>query len=388
MALLLLAFGAVGHMVLWVSLVNRVHAFGIERRWIKLITLFCVAAWALVPIAVAATLLNQAGPKSIGARLSASPAAASYLAFCAILCLGSAIQRWLWSRHPERTAALLSNHTTHVRLPERAEPLTASGVPTWLARLPGNQILKIRTQEKELVIPRLVPAHDGLRIAHLTDLHMCGRVARAFFEHVIEEVNATAPDLIAVTGDLVEGDQFLSWIQSTLGRLRARYGVYYVLGNHDRRASEHALKSALEQAGLIHVGGTWRQITVDEAPLILAGNELPWYEPAADFSDCPGHKASAGPTRILLAHSPDQFLSAQANDVDLMMAGHLHGGQVRLPILGAITSPSHHGVRYVSGVFTAGNTVMHVSRGVGALTPLRIGCPPEVAVLVLRSTNR
>ena len=90
------------------------------------------------------------------------------------------------------------------------------------------------------------------------------------------------------------------------------------------------------------------------------------------------------PLRILLAHSPDQFRWAQANDIDLMLAGHLHGGQVKFPLLGAIASPSIYGVRYVAGVFRNSNTVMHVSRGVGSLTPLRIGCPPEVALLVLR----
>ena len=63
--------------------------------------------------------------------------------------------------------------------------------------------------------------------------------------------------------------------------------MYYVLGNHDRRANETRLKAALAEAGLIHVGGTWRQVTVRDAPLILAGNELPWYKPAADLSDCP-----------------------------------------------------------------------------------------------------
>ena len=119
-------------------------------------------------------------------------------------------------------------------------------------------------------------------------------------------------------------------------------------------------------------------------PLIVAGNELPWYRPASDFSACSNAEAIGRSMRLLLAHSPDQFGWAHANDVDLMLAGHLHGGQVRLPVLGAITSPSAHGVRYVSGVFARGNTVMHVSRGVGSLTPVRFGCPPEIAVLVLR----
>jgi predicted MPP superfamily phosphohydrolase len=90
----------------------------------------------------------------------------------------------------------------------------------------------------------------------------------------------------------------------------------------------------------------------------------------------------------LLAHSPDQFGWAQANEVDLMLAGHNHGGQVCLPLLGPIVAPSLHGVRYGSGTFRAGNTVMHVSRGTSSLTPLRWNCPPEIAVLTLRADGQ
>jgi predicted MPP superfamily phosphohydrolase len=120
-------------------------------------------------------------------------------------------------------------------------------------------------------------------------------------------------------------------------------------------------------------------------PFVLGVNELPWFEPASNFDVVPRHDESGLPLRILLAHSPDEFKWAQANEVDLMLAGHLHGGQVRLPLLGAIVSPSRYGVRYALGVFTAGNTVMHVSRGTGSLTPLRYNCPPEISLLTLNS---
>ena len=383
MAFFLLALGAVGHMVLWVAIINRVHGLGIKRRWVKLITVGCVAALVLAPVAVVAAIVTLVGPQTFATRLAAD-GAWGYVAFCAAVCVGSAIQRWYWWQHPERNSALLSNHTTHIRLPDSSDSFTSPGIPTWLSRIPGNQVLKIRTQEKELAIPRLNAAHDGLRIVHLTDLHMSGRITQAYYEHVVEEVNSVDADVVAITGDIVEGDRFLDWLAPTLGRLRARHGVYYVRGNHDRRASEGPLKAAMAATGIIHVGSTWRQVLVNDAPVIFAGNELPWHKPAADLSDSPERDSAGLPLRILLAHSPDQFRWAQANDIDLMLAGHLHGGQIRLPLLGAITSPSRHGVRYVAGVFTAGNTVMHVSRGAGALTPLRFGCPPEVSVLMLR----
>jgi hypothetical protein len=225
-----------------------------------------------------------------------------------------------------------------------------------------------------------------MRIAHLSDLHMSGRICREYFEQVAEQVNRREPDLVAITGDLVERERCLEWIPQTLGRLRAPGGVYYVLGNHDRNVDAGRLHAALAAAGLIHLGGHWRRILLRDAPLLLAGNELPWFGPAAEMSDCPPRDSHGLPLRILLSHSPDQFGWAQERDFDLMLSGHNHGGQVRVPLLGAILAPSRHGVRYSAGAFRGGNTVMHVSRGTSCLTPLRYNCPPEIALLVLRAT--
>jgi predicted MPP superfamily phosphohydrolase len=387
MALTLLIVGAVGHVVLWVALINRAHALGVARRWVNLMTLACLAAMGIAPLGVLAALYYQFEWDTTLTRLAAT-AAWTYVLLCAAICVVSILQRWYLSRHPERDATLLANHTSRITLDNTSETLSAPGIATWLSRLPGNQVLSICIQEKEVAIPRLAAAHEGLRIAHLTDLHMSGRLTRAFFEHVVDEVNRMAVDIVAVTGDIVEGNKFLESLPSTLGHLKSRYGVYYVLGNHDRRADETKLREALADAGLTNVGSTWVQIVVNGAPLVFAGNELPWYKPAADLSNCPNESNAGRPTRVLLSHSPDQFKWAQANDVDLMLAGHLHGGQVRLPLIGAVTSPSIHGVRYAAGLFTAGNTVMHVSRGISALTPLRYRCPPEIAILVLRSPPR
>ena len=91
------------------------------------------------------------------------------------------------------------------------------------------------------------------------------------------------------------------------------------------------------------------------------------------------------PFRLLLAHTPDLFPWAQQLDFDLMLAGHNHGGQIRLPWIGPLISPSRYGTRYASGLFQEGPTVMHVSRGVGGEHLLRWNCPPELALLVLES---
>jgi uncharacterized protein len=385
MYLAILILGALGHVILWVGLVNRVHGLGIARRWVKAFTAVSVALCFGLPVAIGAAIgVAPVGePNGIGAAL-----AWEYLSICAIVCVAAAIVRWHRCFHPERYGVLTSNHTTEINLADTASaPLTAPGLPTWLSRLPGNEVLDICIQEKCLAIPRLPRAYEGVRIAHISDLHMSGRITQAYFERVVDEVNRIEADLVAVTGDIVERDRCLDWLPSTLGRLEARDGVFFVLGNHDRHVQKQRLLAALADAGLHHIGGSWRKMTIRHTPVILAGNELPWFAPAADLRDAPPRGAQGLPLRILLAHTPDQLDWAQANDIDLMLAGHNHGGQVCLPLIGPIVAPSRHGVRYAGGTFRAGNTVMHVSRGTSSLTPVRWNCPPEIAVLILQASG-
>jgi predicted MPP superfamily phosphohydrolase len=386
-ALIILVLGAIGHVALWVEFVNRVHAFGIRRIWVDLLTLLCAALMCVIPPAIIVVLYGVVPLASPAYVDFMTTIAWCYLTVCAAFSIIEIVRRSVWKVQSGGRGALLSNHTSYVSMPK--QPLTAPGIPTWLARIPGNQVLKLRVHEKELAIPRLATLADPIRIAQISDLHMCGRIAREYFECMVDEVNALQPDLVAITGDIVEYEKCLSWIPSTLARLRASNGVYYVLGNHDRKVDELQLNSALAEAGLQHLGGMYCEISVRGIPLILAGNEIPWFRPAANLHGCPAHDDAGLPLRIVLAHSPDQFHWAQDNDVDLLLAGHLHGGQVCMPFLGAICAPSHFGVRYASGIFTRGNTVMHVSRGTGSLTPVRYNCPPEIAVLKLRrsSTN-
>jgi predicted MPP superfamily phosphohydrolase len=382
MLLAILLLGAIGHAVLWVGLVNRAHGLGARRFWVDVLTVLCILLFAGLPVAVAAALVWEWRFPPAGL---ASAIAWNYLSACTFVCVAAAMQRVYWRWHPERRGTLTANHTARINLREAlAGPLTAPGVSRWLSRLPGNEVLSIRVQEKYLAIPRLTPAYGGLRIVHISDLHMSGRIAKAYFDYVVDEVNRCDADVIAITGDLVERETCIAWIPSTLGRLQARDGVFYVLGNHDRHVPKDRLTAALTDAGLFHLGGHCRRVTVRHTPVILAGNELPWYGPAADFTGCAQRDTRGLPLRIVLAHSPDQFGWAVENEVDLLLAGHNHGGQVCLPILGPIVAPSLHGVRYAAGTFRAGNTVLHVSRGTSSLTPLRWNCPPEIAVLNLQ----
>jgi len=146
------------------------------------------------------------------------------------------------------------------------------------------------------------------------------------------------------------------------------------------------LTAALDAAGLVRLGR--REIEIGGRRLVLVGNELPWFplDAAVHASENSATTAvHAGALRVLLSHSPDQFAWAGRRGFDLMLAGHTHGGQIRLPLVGPLLAPSLHGVRYAGGTFHEGPTVMHVSRGLSCLHTLRWNCPPELALLVLRS---
>lgn len=284
--LTLLALGALGHAILWVAAVNRLHAVALNRKLMDVLTGLCGLAVALIPLVVAWAVLRGDG--------AVRNAAWSYVLVCAAICVLGLLHRLYTLLHPERTGTILANHTSHHRADDHLEePLTAPGIPTWLSRLPGNQVLNITVHEKQLAMPRLAAGHDGLRIVHLSDLHMSGRITKRYFEAVVEKVNTSQPDVIAITGDIVERRHCIDWIPETLGRLRAAGGVYYVLGNHDKKVNIEQLKKALADAGLIHVGGSCHPITVRGMPLVIAGNELPWFGPAADMSAVPRHNADS-----------------------------------------------------------------------------------------------
>src|SRR5207302_10716067 len=132
---------------------------------------------------------------------------------CALLSAVAAGQ-WMWWRfHPERRGNLISNHTVRLSIAGGdPELLAAPGLCRWLCRLPGNEVFSPWLQEKELVLPHLPRGHHGLRVVHLTDLHMSGRIAKTYFERVVEEVNRCEADLVLITGDIIERAECIDWV--------------------------------------------------------------------------------------------------------------------------------------------------------------------------------
>jgi predicted MPP superfamily phosphohydrolase len=381
---ILALLAASGHVAMSVYLNNRLHAQGWPRGLTKVLS---AASHTLTPVGAVAVawacIVWLPGVAGAGSASAAWWLLAAYVAVCGLVALGP-LPLSLWQRRAYRPpAALLSNHSTLLDLSQEPEAggLVGPGWRRWLVRLPGNEVLRVEINEKRLALPRLDPALEGLSIVHLSDLHFTGAIGRRFFERAVERANAMEPDFVAITGDLLDKTACIDWVPYTLGRLRARHGAFFVLGNHDLRVDWRRLRETLEDSGVVDLGGRSLVAQVNGRSVLLAGNELPWFSPAPSAPGEEGDEPCA--LRILLSHSPDQIDWARRHGFDLLLAGHNHGGQICLPVVGPVFSPSRYGVRYAAGVFERPPTLMHVSRGLSGKTPVRYGCPPELTRLVL-----
>lgn len=262
-------------------------------------------------------------------------------------------------------------------------------------------------------------AARSLRLLHLTDFHFGGGVPEAYYEWalstIMERVQGELnPDLILLTGDFLDHDDWRVVLSRQLRRLAAPHGVWFVLGNHDFRVDTAALRLALtEECGFTALGGKTQRLTLPAAnttqrpwQIELIGDEKPWGNEPERWKNSQTFPIAADDKsldlRIVLTHTPDQFrvwakrfqtletqpASATLGDSfairQLVLAGHTHGGQMCIPGIGPALTPCYHGVTFADGMFQKGSTLLHVPHGIAAQNPLRLFCPPEAVLLEWR----
>ncbi|MFZ4682607.1 MAG: metallophosphoesterase [Terrimicrobiaceae bacterium] len=241
---------------------------------------------------------------------------------------------------------------------------------------------------RDITLAGLPPAFDGFRVALLSDFHHSPWVSANYIRDVVGLTNSLQPDLIALTGDYVHrGKKWVPGLMRELASLRARNGVVGVLGNHDHyENAAGTVRDGLHQAGIADL--TNRGITFQRGgeTLHVAGVGDYWRE------EQKLHRALAGSNRpesvLLLSHNPDYVERIRDDRVGLVLSGHTHGGQCVFPIIGAPILPSRYGQKYASGLCQGPVAKVFVTRGVGtAFPPIRFGCPAEVALLTLRTSN-
>ena len=253
----------------------------------------------------------------------------------------------------------------------------------------GNTALEVN--EYEIVSDRIPEAFSGFRIAQVSDLH------NAEFgegnEKLIELLSQTDPDMIVITGDLIDSRHADIEIALEFARQAIKLApVYYVSGNHEARVHEYEdLKMGLAEAGVIVLEDQKVQIKRDGESIYILGIDDPSFQEDYLFGDAASVISSAlselqkesDVYTVLLAHRPELFETYVDAGVDLVFSGHAHGGQFRLPFIGGLVAPNQ-GLfpKFDAGQFTEDNTTMIVSRGVGnSIIPMRFNNRPEIIVV-------
>jgi predicted MPP superfamily phosphohydrolase len=236
--------------------------------------------------------------------------------------------------------------------------------------------------QRQLRLPGLPLALDGLRVLHVSDVHATPRTDPT--DTVIERAEALRPDLVAVTGDLVSGWRGLPRGRRLLQRLASRWPTYVVPGNADHWADRTRREiPRWRETGARLLMNDGQAFGSDNPGLWIAGVDDPYR-----FRDDPRRALALAPPRaftLLLAHSPEVIQHREALAADLILSGHTHGGQVRLPVVGALITRTRLGRKLSRGVFRLNGTVLVISSGIGSTRMgVRFWCPPEMTLWVLR----
>jgi predicted MPP superfamily phosphohydrolase len=249
----------------------------------------------------------------------------------------------------------------------------------------------VEVTQTRVEIAGLAPALHGLRIAHLSDLHIGNGLEGRRLEALVARINGLGADAIVITGDLFDNDaQVLLDGAAVLGGIQAPLGVYAVLGNHDLYIGLERVAGALaaHAPAVTLLRGRWAVLPA-AAPLLLAGVDDPGHdwssdpEARAELEKLAAARPLEGPA-LLLAHRPDAFPLVASLGFALMLSGHYHGGQVALPLAGGRFNTARLLTPFDRGLHRVGNAALYVSRGLGFAGPrLRIASRPEIAVLEL-----
>lgn len=263
----------------------------------------------------------------------------------------------------------------------------------------------IEVTRRDFFLPNLPAAFNGMRMVQLSDIHMDDYTEPFFLEHAVDRINDLKPDVILLTGDFASADQSWKrhpdspWRKFAIGaawqcanilnklECRARYAV---LGNHDFGVGADEVTTALTDNGVTVLRNACAPFERDNARIWFSGVDDPLEShPKPDLAIPESIRGNRNEPVVLLCHAPDyadKLLSDQVGQsVDLMLSGHSHGGQIRLPFHGPLVLPPL-GRKYVEGWFRLGGMQLYVNRGLGTVgVPFRFDCPPEITVLTLRA---
>ena len=262
-----------------------------------------------------------------------------------------------------------------------AAPFAAVGYGMFIERS------DFRVREVDIPLDGLPPDLDGLRILQISDIHLSPFLSEAELTRVIDAAMELPSHLTVVTGDLIstQSDPLDACIRQ-LARLKADAGVFGCMGNHERYArAETYTTRAAGRVGIEFLRRAARPLRFGSSTLNLVGVDYQSLAGRQHYLRGAERLIVPGACNVLLSHNPDVFPVAAAQGYNLVIAGHTHGGQVKVEILDHSFNPARFFTPYVYGLYRRGTAVAYVTRGIGTIgIPARIGAPPEISVLRLR----
>jgi len=283
--------------------------------------------------------------------------------------------------------------STPIRWKERRRVAAENVQPTPLRALALNlteaarsaltEPFRLTIEHHQIRLRRLPPAVDGFRIVQLSDIHHSPFTSREQIARAVETANNLRPDIVALTGDYVSKERaYAAPCAELLGKLRARHGVYAVLGNHDHWTDASLITDLFRAEGINVLINEGRRFEQNGASFWLAGVD----DTMVGLEDLSLALAGSSESefKLLLAHNPIILRRAARAGVDLVLSGHTHGGQVSLRSERSASGRPRR--RLLKGLARQGNTQIYITRGLGTVVlPVRFGCPPEVSLLELRT---
>lgn len=297
---------------------------------------------------------------------------------------------------PDRTGRCTPNAERPNLMVVWAIVLWALVIVIWgLAAYGLYETRRLRVERVRVCLPNLPEALRGLRIVHISDLHMRpSRLLAPLFERLVEEVNRTDADLVLVSGDLAAGAENMPLAARLLSRMSSRCGLFVTLGNHDVNVTMERWLQGIEEGFDVEVlrgilAGEGVRLLHNEAVTVeIAGRRVAIVgvgDASCGLDDLRSATADlpAADLVIVVEHSPDILDRPGIEVADLVLCGHTHGGQMMIPGWGSVWAPVWRDRRRGAGLLACGDVACHVSRGVGVTWPVRVGCPPQLAILEL-----
>jgi len=277
-------------------------------------------------------------------------------------------------------------HDRPTRRSVKPQPRPLNSIKSALAqaaRVALTEPFMLSIERQEIYLRRLPAKLDGLRVVHLSDFHYGPLVNPQHLQRAVKVANDLRPDLIALTGDYISQDRvYAAPCAEVVGKLRARHGVYAVLGNHDHWTDAQLIADLFRAEDI--------RVLVNEGSRMDLHGESFWLAGVDDtmvgLEDLSLALAGArhNELKLLLAHNPTILRRAARAGVDLVLSGHTHGGQVTWRSEKSRSGRPRR--RMLRGLGRRGNTQIYVTRGLGTVVlPIRYGCPPEISVLDLRT---